>query len=187
MREPSVAGQVANRHPRFLVIVSSNFLYTLNLLRCAIGFKRLKMRKELIFPLISITSFLIGGCIYMTMRDTSLLMFSWLFGEQLPNWLITIRESICVQSLPQWAYYSMPDGLWLLSYLLLIEYIWREDNSILKNLFLYSLPILAIINEIAQWFQLTNGTGDWNDIVCYLSSLSIFIICKNFICHEEKN
>lgn len=145
------------------------------------------MRKRLAFLFVSIICFLIGGCIYMTMRDSSLYMFSWFFSESIPQWLLSTRASICIKHIPQWVYYSLPDGLWLLSFLLLIEYIWGKGSDLLKNIFLYSMPFLAIVVEFTQWAKLTIGTGDWMDVICYIAGIFIYITLKQIIYHEKKN
>lgn len=108
-------------------------------------------------------------------RSESLQMFRWCE-------IIHINE--CVDSLrmqctlPQWIVYSLPDGLWLCSYVILVSTIWDFD---LKQgwFYVFSLPIIGIGSELAQAFGFMRGTFDWIDIVCYIGGLLLgYIIVK---------
>lgn len=81
-------------------------------------------------------------------------------------------------NVPEWAVYSLPDGLWLFSYCLFIGCIWDFD---LKGcLFVLTiLPIYAISHEIMQYLHLVSGTFDWMDLFAYLMAFAFGVLYIN--------
>ena len=124
---------------------------------------------------LSLFLFFIGGMIYLMFRSESLVMFRWCETLHIREYVDSVRISC---TLPNWIVYSLPDGLWLCSYLLLVSAIWNFD---LKQgwLYVFSLPVVAIGSELAQAFGLMQGTFDWMDMVCYiLGLLSGYVIIE---------
>ena len=68
-------------------------------------------------------------------------------------------------NLPDWFLYSLPDGIWLFSYLSVLLLIW--DNKISKHNIHWVLliPSIAIFSEIGQLFEIVSGTFDITDLV----------------------
>lgn len=64
--------------------------------------------------------FLTGGFIYLLYRSLTLRMFSWLKTLGLYQMVLSWRESLGLCHLPNWVIYSLPDGLWMGAYLLLM-------------------------------------------------------------------
>ncbi|MGH2645701.1 MAG: hypothetical protein ACRDE2_17250 [Chitinophagaceae bacterium] len=70
----------------------------------------------------------------------------------------------------------MPDGLWLLGLLSLIEGIWKVPSKE-SHWWLLTTYIGSLLSEVAQKFHLIPGTFDWLDILSYsLAALIFFII-----------
>jgi len=69
---------------------------------------------------------------------------------------------------PNWFLYSLPDGLWLFSYLSVLLVVW--DNVISKHNihWLLLVPMVAIFSEIGQLFEIVPGTFDIFDLIFYL-------------------
>lgn len=120
---------------------------------------------------------ILGSLIYIAYRKDTLIMFRWFnyvgFDFKL------IRKSINY-SIPNFIKYSMPDGLWLLAYQLIVGSIWENILSKVSMFCIYSMPVVILIEEILQKFGLIDGTFDYKDILCYIVSviLSIIIILK---------
>lgn len=126
--------------------------------------------------LISIIFLFIGGLIYLGWRSGNLVMFQLLRKWGMLDLLTSIRDMGTRYSLFEWIKYSIPDGLWLLSYMFIIDAIWHNNKHILYYVFLWSLPIIAIMSEILQYTEIVPGTFDIVDLSCYLIAIIIFII-----------
>ncbi len=137
------------------------------------------MKKQLFLS--HIITLFVGGLIYVSFRNETLKMFSWFeaisISEIISNYrLLTLPLK---QHLPDWFLYSLPDGLWLFSYVSIILLLWENTIS-KKNILWFSLiPTIAISSEIAQLFGLVPGTFDLIDLLFYflgtLVPLSIFL------------
>lgn len=124
---------------------------------------------------LSLFLFFVGGMIYLMFRDESLVMFRWCEELHIKGYIDSLRIPC---TLPQWVVYSLPDGLWLCSYVLFISVVWNFD---LKHgwPYIFSLPTIAIASELAQAFGWVRGTFDWVDLLCYVIGLySGYIVVK---------
>ena len=103
------------------------------------------------------------------------------------NWfeMIGLKEAISYlrfftlpfyDNLPNWFLYSLPDGIWLFSYLSILLLIW--DNKISKHNIHWVLliPSIAIFSEIGQLFEIVSGTFDITDLVFYLAGTILPIL-----------
>ena len=123
----------------------------------------------------SLFLFFAGGMIYLMFRSESLVMFRWCEELHIKEYVDSLRMPF---TLPQLIIYSLPDGLWLCSYVLFVSTIWSFD---LKQgwPYVFSLPAIAIGSELAQAFDWMRGTFDWMDLTCYvLGLLSGCVIVK---------
>lgn len=123
---------------------------------------------------IALCAMSLGGATYLLFRPTSLTLFSWLEKINMRDYIDTARGSINL-SLPEWLIYSLPDGLWILSYMLVIGAIWDFD---LKNSApaLFFLPALALISELLQLPGIVPGTFDFGDILAYLLGITLAMV-----------
>ena len=86
----------------------------------------------------------IGSMIYLSFRSTPLLLFEWCRFLGLDCYINFFRSFVCKIQPSNFIIYNLPGGMWLLSYMLLINVIWaNEKGSIYYRLFLYSLPIIT--------------------------------------------
>lgn len=122
--------------------------------------------------------FLLGASIYLLFRDCHLLVFHLLNKIGLYAPLSSVRQSVSGIALPDWFLYSLPDGLWCLAYVLVMDYV-ASHESLKKRISLVSIvPVLGIGSEILQYFGLIQGTFDPIDLLfyffatclCYLSN-----------------
>ena len=127
---------------------------------------------------IGLVALTLGGLIYIRYRSENLLMFDWFDNLNLSNFIGGLRASTDGASLYGWIKYNMPAGLWLFSYMFVIDSVWGKDRNICYMCFLYVLPILAIISELMQLFKLLPGTFDIMDILSYSLAILIFLIIK---------
>tara|TARA_B110000027_G_C15877869_1_gene194055 strand:- start:14 stop:496 length:483 start_codon:yes stop_codon:yes gene_type:complete len=144
---------------------------TLKSLLRKIAFK--KNKKQFYFGhLLTLTA---GATIYLLFREKSLLMFDWLdiyFSfidiEALRNSVKDLRPF-----LPEWFLFSLPDGLWIFSFVSILMFTW--DNIITRHNFLWiiGVPILAIFSELGQINNFIPGTFDTIDLLFYIFGLLI--------------
>jgi hypothetical protein len=80
-----------------------------------------------------------------------------------------------------WVKNSLPDGLWLFSYMFLIDTIWDGEQPIFYYSFLWVLPIIAIISELLQAVGIVPGVFDTKDMLCYISAIILFLILKYIV------
>ena len=127
---------------------------------------------------IGIVTLTAGGLIYILYRDNSLLMFDWFQHLGISSYINTIRTNTENQNLYGWVKNSMPAGLWLFSYLFIIDSIWGKDKSFIYWCFLCFLPIIAILSELMQYFKLLSGTFDILDLISYSFAIVLFTTIK---------
>lgn len=121
----------------------------------------------------SIVPLIIGGMLYLGYRSQELLMFRWANYLGLSRIVNSWRKFCFQYPLPEWCYYALPDGLWLLSYILLINIIWNS-HTWKSIIWIYALPAIAITSELLQLLNPYFGTFDIMDIVCYLGAVILF-------------
>lgn len=150
-------------------------IYTLNL-NDYYRRHRIKYRATKVF--ISLVILLLGGLVYVIYRDKSLLMFNWFDSIGISNEIDWLRRLFQGEGIYGWVKYSLPDGLWLFSYMFIVDAIWDSDKNAMSILFLWGLPVVAVSSECLQYFGLLPGVFDWIDMVSYLSAITVFLIIK---------
>lgn len=128
----------------------------------------------------SIILTILGGLIYLMFRDKSLIMFSWARSIRLNEAIDYLRyKSISVEPY-YWIKYNMPAGLWLFSYMLIIDAIWGGTKCGKRVFYIYVLPISALLSEFMQLYGLCPGTFDVLDVISYLSAIILFKTIKYY-------
>lgn len=129
---------------------------------------------------IHFASILLGGLIYICYRTTDLLMFKWLNNLNLSSAIFNFRNYAKVYKIKNsdWIIYSLPDGLWMFSFITIILYIWRNTITRKNIVWIIVMPIIALTTELSQKYHLIKGTYDSNDILAYL--IGFFLSCISF-------
>lgn len=122
---------------------------------------------------LSIVPLIIGGMLYLGYRSQELLMFRWANYLGLSRIVNSWRKFCFQYPLPEWCYYALPDGLWLLSYILLINIIW-DSHTWKSIIWIYALPTIAITSELIQLLDSRFGTFDIMDVICYMGAILLF-------------
>lgn len=123
--------------------------------------------------LLACTPLTIGGLLYLGYRNTNLLIFRWANFLGLSRIVNSWRKFCFQYPLPEWCYYALPDGLWLLSYILLIYIIW-DSHTWKSIIWIYALPTIAITSELIQLLDSRFGTFDIMDVICYMGAVLLF-------------
>lgn len=127
----------------------------------------------------SILSFLllgIGGSIYLLFRPKTLLMFKWVESLGLNGYIDRLRDMVSNITLNHITLYSLPDGLWLTSYIMVVNTIISKNNKYNLLFWSFLLPFIAIVFELLQLPGFIPGVFDIFDLVCYTIPLIIYLI-----------
>ena len=125
------------------------------------------MKKRIILG--CLFSILSGGLIYVLFRQDSLKMFSWFESVNLSNSISEMRLFTLPLSiyLPDWFLYSLPDGLWLFSYVSFLLVVWGNVISKHNIHWVLLVPLIAIFSELGQLIKVIPGTFDVVDLCSY--------------------
>ena len=131
----------------------------------------------------------IAGGIYILFRHESLLLFD---GLQHLHLLPFVRQLRTVTvplgtTLPDWVLFSLPDGLWLLSYLLFIRRIWAGSSVRALQFWAGTGFTLSIGHELFQAAGWVMGTFDWGDLLAYAVAGLVSLTIGQSIPNSGKN
>lgn len=121
---------------------------------------------------------LFGGSIYLLFRIDKLVMFKWIDFFLLIDELQSLRQYMIQYKLliPNWFIYSLPNGLWMFSYISLILWMWGNKINKQNIFWLLIMPLIAILSEIGQEFNYIQGVFDYIDILFYSLGLVLSLI-----------
>jgi len=103
--------------------------------------------------------------IYIFFRSSSIPIVYWFERNE----VVSYYSSHPFIQLPNWVLYSLPDGLWLLSYEFIITYLWKyQIKNKLYLSFTIGLPLFACSCELFQINGIIKGTFDILDLICYI-------------------
>ena len=130
--------------------------------------------------LISFISLFCGGLIYVLFRSEQLIMFQWFDTLGISSYIQNCRIYVANCQMPYIVKYCLPNALWIISYLFLIDCIINKHNFF----WLLFLPTIAIISEFLQLFMIIPGFFDYLDLLCLLFPTILFLTLKCI--HYEK-
>lgn len=114
-----------------------------------------------------------GGLTYILFRPAETLLVrlaGWLgMGGETDRW----REAAAGLTPPEWVVYSLPAGLWALSYVLIIDSLTQGQPRKGRVVAISFIPLMGAGSELLQAFGLLLGTFDWLDLLFYLLPLII--------------
>jgi len=111
---------------------------------------------------------LIIGCLIYTLFRTDYIIYNKLLGNLFKplTFADTFLERVIV--------FSLPDGLWAMSYTILIFHI-RKDKTVRTIIWSLIIPVIGAFSEIGQFYLLIPGTFDFMDLIMYIVAPSIVI------------
>ena len=116
---------------------------------------------------------LTGTLLYLMFRSDNLLVFSWIDSLELTSSINALRNVSANIKLGDFYTMCLPDGLYVASYMLFMDTIWK-DSDFAKEYIMLSLPIFCILSEFGQLIELVPGTFDIYDIICYVIPILIY-------------
>jgi hypothetical protein len=114
-----------------------------------------------------------GGAIYILFRPVEPLFFTWVDDVGAGNMLSNIRRFTLPLKgyIPEWALFSLPNGLWAFAYALIIAAIWSGSKSGLRYFWFATIPVLVLGYELLQLTGILPGTFCLLDLVFGLAGI----------------
>ena len=128
-----------------------------------------------------ILCFVIGLSIYLLFRDKVLLGFHLCEAIGIGGAVDELRASVSHISLPEFVLYSLPDGLWTVSYILIIDYVFRKQPLHIRIVWTAIIPFIGAVSELLQFVGIVPGVFDVADFLCYLVPHIIYIATTMFL------
>jgi len=143
--------------------------------------------KSYYFFLFVLAPLFTGGIIYILFRSDKLLMFHWfkIIGAERLIYYLRGNDIIRTINIPNWVRYSLPDGLWIFSYVSLIIIIWGHKYCTTNIFWIFILPIIAIFSELGQVIGFVPGTFDPCDLFIYIFSTLLPIMLFRYIFNNK--
>lgn len=124
----------------------------------------------------AVTMVVAGAALYLLFRSRHLLGFHLLEGLGLGRVVDILRSSVHDVHPPEFVMFCLPDGLWTLGYILIIDRILLADPLRRRLLMASVIPLLGTLSEMLQYVGLMPGTFDEFDLFCYVMPyLSYFV------------
>ena len=108
------------------------------------------------------------GCLIYVLFRTDTLLYNKLLG----NFFTPIGSPKTF--LQKIIIFSLPDGLWAMSYTMLIFHL-RNDKTFKTLIWSILIPVIGILSEIGQLYYLIPGTFDIIDLIMYISAPLLII------------
>ena len=116
-----------------------------------------------------------GGMIYILGRPRTLLLF-WVADHiGLRGTFDELRALLSLEGWPDWAVYSLPGGLWSLSYLLLTDVLASRLSTFKRVSLAGVIPMVGVLSELFQKVGWLPGTYDQADLFFYLLPYLIYL------------
>lgn len=144
------------------------------------------LRQRLHIFLLAVTLFVVAVYIYVSNRGANLALYEWLGIDYYNGLFEYVRAHSC--TLTPWVKYNLPDGLWLLSFLLFMDGIWENERR-MKWIFSILIIVFAFVLECMQFVGYFSGTGDIWDVIAYIAAILLFLIINKLkqISYEKFN
>ena len=118
----------------------------------------------------------VSSFIYLIFRPSDIIAFRFIDRAGLSGTVELLRSFTSGINLPAMVIYSIPDGLWLVSYMLIADSLLPASPA--KPLWIIALSGNAVASELAQYWHLLPGVFDFRDLMCYLLPTLAYLIFK---------
>jgi hypothetical protein len=114
-------------------------------------------------------------------------MFNWFNAIGIQNLIQYIRLNLSFLKpiIPDWTYYSLPDGLWIYSFSSFLIIYWDNYYKTF-NYWLFIPFVCGIVVELLQFVKLFPGTFDIIDLFFLSLGLSLSLIILNSLLKKGK-
>lgn len=155
----------------------------------AIARRKTSVTKKTSLVALSIMFILIGGFIYLFFRPHTLKMFVWLRIINCEQ-IFQLKDYNQDLKFIELLIFSLPNGLWILSFLIIIGLIW-EKYHIFFIIYSSFFTGISILFEFLQKVELIPGTFDIADIlvllIFHILGFSIYEFFILEVSYEKQN
>lgn len=118
-----------------------------------------------------------GGLLYILFRSEYLMVNRWALNNQYGSIfkIIRIQTFQILETVPKWIIYSLPDALWLMSFGLILQLIWKNETKRIRIFWTLVPCSIALLWELFQATHFVNGTFDVVDLLFYFSTTLLLI------------
>lgn len=132
-------------------------------------------KTRFLLPLsLAMSSLILGFSIYLLSRETSNILYQIAVYAGFRVEVDYLRE--LVPALPSWFVYSLPDGLWMFSFSVLILLIWDFKRTPGALVWISLALITAVITECLQTTAILPGHYDGQDLA-FISLAAFLPLC----------
>lgn len=126
-----------------------------------------------------------GWLFYILFRPEYLTVNRWVLTSQFGSIFKTIRIQTfqILETVPKWIIYSLPDALWLMSFGLILQMIWKNETKRTRMIWTIFPCIVAALMELFQATHFINGTFDLVDLLFYF--LTTLLLINNLKTNEK--
>jgi len=117
--------------------------------------------------LLGVLCLLVGISIYLLFRSENITLYRWMAAIGITDAIAPLRHSVSLWDVPPFVRFSLPDGLYCLSYILLMDAVWQRSRRPIRLMAASLIPLITITHELLQAAGLARGTFDWSDLLCY--------------------
>ena len=118
-------------------------------------------------------SMISGLIIYLGFRTTHTPIYHWAIKLGWKNELSDMRNSVQHIHLPDWIVYSLPDGLWMFSFVMAVLTIWNYKLNSMTWKWIISAICIGLGFELIQGFVKGMGVFDWTDLFLMIIASAI--------------
>lgn len=125
-------------------------------------------------PVLAVLLIIIGGSIYMLFRSKTLLGFQLLDVIGLSDIVDQLRSSASNLHPCDFIVYCLPDGLWAIAYILLIDHFFQNESLKKQLLWASIIPAIGFLSELLQAIGFMPGVFDICDLLCYAIPYAVY-------------
>lgn len=114
--------------------------------------------------------------IYLCWRSDRINLYVWSGNIGLSSVIDFLRTNIGSFNPGTFVKNSLPDGLYCVAYILIMDCIWENTRRRTRIFMTLLIPAVAIVHEILQYFNVVSGTFDSFDLLCYSLPVLVYLL-----------
>ena len=133
---------------------------------------------------LGVTLLLCGCAVYLLFRSKSVNIYQWASAIGLADTIDSVRDKVQFWSVSDFIKYSLPDGLYCMAYMLIVDAVWHNSRDASAKAAILFVPCAAVCNEMLQYLRWAKGTFDGYDLVCYAFPLLLYIFVNSHVSYQ---
>ena len=121
---------------------------------------------------------LLGCAMYLVLRSDTIRLYQWCQATVGTGAIEPLREIAKGWNVPFFVRFSLPDGLYCLSYILIADGIMNGESGFWRYAIVTFIPVVALIHECLQYAGVAHGYFDPGDLIAYSLPLLAYIVYR---------